>query len=197
MQARYYDPVIGRFLSVDPVGFMQTGAPQQFNRYAYTWNDPINKTDPDGRYCLPCIPPVITATEAAIVTFGAVLTYVVLRDSLENMSGLPNTSPFPNSPTSAFPERTSTNEVEARSHPTPDKKADGKPHSTLDPDGGYTTFGPDGKPEKAYRPDAKQPDGSRGENVKEWPTHTDPETGEEHTGKPEKRDPEPEERRPQ
>jgi len=34
MQARYYDPNIGRFLSVDPVTFMQTGAPQQFNRYA-------------------------------------------------------------------------------------------------------------------------------------------------------------------
>ncbi len=50
MQARYYDPVIGRFLSVDPVTFMDSGGdPRYFNRYAYTANDPINATDPTGR----------------------------------------------------------------------------------------------------------------------------------------------------
>ncbi|MDB2439306.1 RHS repeat-associated core domain-containing protein [Hellea sp.] len=49
MQARYYDPNVGRFLSVDPVTFMDTGNPGMFNRYAYTWNDPVNLTDPDGR----------------------------------------------------------------------------------------------------------------------------------------------------
>ena len=48
MQARYYDPVIGRFLSIDPVTFMDTGVPAQFNRYSYTFNDPINLFDPDG-----------------------------------------------------------------------------------------------------------------------------------------------------
>ena len=50
MQARYYDPVIGRFLSVDPVTFMDTGNPGYFSRYAYTLNDPINMIDPDGLY---------------------------------------------------------------------------------------------------------------------------------------------------
>jgi len=49
MQARYYDPVMGRFLSVDPVGFLETGAPGMFNRYAYVGNDPINLIDPDGQ----------------------------------------------------------------------------------------------------------------------------------------------------
>lgn len=49
MQARYYDPVIGRFLSVDPVGFVGSGGnPGYFNRYAYTMNDPVNMIDPDG-----------------------------------------------------------------------------------------------------------------------------------------------------
>ncbi len=52
MQARYYDPVIGRFLSVDPVDFVSSGYnPGMFNRYAYTMNDPINLIDPDGRAC--------------------------------------------------------------------------------------------------------------------------------------------------
>jgi len=48
MQARYYDPVIGRFLSVDPVTFLDTGNPGYFNRYSYTMNDPVNMVDPDG-----------------------------------------------------------------------------------------------------------------------------------------------------
>ncbi len=47
MQARYYDPLIGRFLSIDPVGF-SVGQPQMFNRYSYTLNDPVNLTDPFG-----------------------------------------------------------------------------------------------------------------------------------------------------
>ena len=48
MQARYYDPMIGRFLAEDPVGFMDTGNPGYFNRYSYTMNDPINAIDPTG-----------------------------------------------------------------------------------------------------------------------------------------------------
>jgi uncharacterized protein RhaS with RHS repeats len=49
MQARFYDPLIGRFLSADPVGFMGGGL-RYFNRYAYTANDPINAFDPDGKF---------------------------------------------------------------------------------------------------------------------------------------------------
>ena len=48
MQARYYDTIIGRFLSVDPVTFLQTGNPSYFNRYRYCSNDPVNCTDPTG-----------------------------------------------------------------------------------------------------------------------------------------------------
>ena len=48
MQARYYNPVIGRFLANDPVGFTPT-RPDMFNRYAYAGNDPVNAVDPDGR----------------------------------------------------------------------------------------------------------------------------------------------------
>lgn len=48
MQARYYDPVLGRFYSNDPVGF--TGDVETFNRYSYVGNDPVNKNDPTGEF---------------------------------------------------------------------------------------------------------------------------------------------------
>ena len=47
MNGRVYDPVIGRFLSADPiVQFPETT--QGFNRYTYTDNNPLSFTDPSG-----------------------------------------------------------------------------------------------------------------------------------------------------
>jgi RHS repeat-associated protein len=48
MQARYYDPVTGRFLSVDPIA-SSSGNVFNFNRFKYANNNPIVNTDPDGR----------------------------------------------------------------------------------------------------------------------------------------------------
>ena len=47
MQQRYYDPDVGRFLSVDPVG-VDTGTEGNFNRYWYGNNNPYTFIDPDG-----------------------------------------------------------------------------------------------------------------------------------------------------
>lgn len=49
MQQRYYDPEIGRFLSVDPVTANGNGG-ANFNRYWYANNNPYRFTDPDGRW---------------------------------------------------------------------------------------------------------------------------------------------------
>ncbi len=46
--ARYFNPEIGRFMSVDPVGFLEWN-PLSFNRYAYANNNPYRFIDPDGR----------------------------------------------------------------------------------------------------------------------------------------------------
>jgi RHS repeat-associated protein len=50
--ARYYDPAIGRFMGIDPVGF-QDGNVHSFNRYAYGNNNPYKYRDPDGRFAIP------------------------------------------------------------------------------------------------------------------------------------------------
>jgi uncharacterized protein RhaS with RHS repeats len=47
MQARYYDPMIGRFYSNDPIGIRDV---HSFNRYAYAANNPYKYVDPDGMY---------------------------------------------------------------------------------------------------------------------------------------------------
>lgn len=47
MNARVYDPDIGRFLSADPT-VPDTKNPQAFNRYTYVMNNPLNLYDPTG-----------------------------------------------------------------------------------------------------------------------------------------------------
>ena len=49
--ARMYDPVIGRFMGVDAVGF-NPGNLQSFNRYAYANNNPYKFVDPSGNSAL-------------------------------------------------------------------------------------------------------------------------------------------------
>ncbi|MCW0451582.1 hypothetical protein NB721_000668 [Xanthomonas sacchari] len=48
MQQRYYDPSIGRFLSIDPVTASSVSG-SNFNRYWYANSNPYRFTDPDGR----------------------------------------------------------------------------------------------------------------------------------------------------
>ncbi len=45
--ARFYDPLLGRFLSADTV-VPQPGHPQALNRYSYVLNNPLKYTDPTG-----------------------------------------------------------------------------------------------------------------------------------------------------
>ncbi len=56
MQQRYYDPEVGRFLSVDPVAPV-AGNGFNFNRFGYANDNPINNVDKDGR--------VVMSTNAA------------------------------------------------------------------------------------------------------------------------------------
>jgi len=62
MQARWYDPGAGRFLSIDPL-IRSTAVPQSANPYSYTENNPVNGADPTGMCLWDCpdvetMPPV-------------------------------------------------------------------------------------------------------------------------------------------
>lgn len=54
MQARYYDPAVGRFLGPDLAG-SDAGDTFGFNRFTYVHNNPVINTDPDGRQCAQCL----------------------------------------------------------------------------------------------------------------------------------------------
>jgi RHS repeat-associated protein len=47
MNGRVYDPVVARFLSADPI-VQAPALSQSFNRYSYTFNNPLSFTDPSG-----------------------------------------------------------------------------------------------------------------------------------------------------
>jgi RHS repeat-associated protein len=67
--ARWYDASLGRWWSVDKLA----DAPEQvgFSPYNYTWNNPVNLTDPDGNS--PLWPPAIPIITAIIEIVGDAL----------------------------------------------------------------------------------------------------------------------------
>ncbi|MEJ5312675.1 MAG: RHS repeat-associated core domain-containing protein, partial [Anaerolineae bacterium] len=71
--ARYYDPLLGRFLSADSI-VPSPANPQTLNRYAYVLNNPMKYRDPDGHNPLPFL---IVLAAAAVVRVGS--EYAVSR----------------------------------------------------------------------------------------------------------------------
>jgi RHS repeat-associated protein len=94
MQARYYDPVTGRFLSVDPV----TPAPGNafnFNRYGYGNNNPIINIDPDGR-SVTCNSTSCTIVAHSVLEEAVGYAYVggvILQRAVQNAIAPPKTAP--------------------------------------------------------------------------------------------------------
>lgn len=73
LQARYYHPVFGRFVSADPV-VQDILAPIAWNAYAYCRNNPQSYVDPTGRswwQILLGALAIVALVALAVVTFGA------------------------------------------------------------------------------------------------------------------------------
>lgn len=89
MQARYYDPLIGRFYSNDPIGFRDV---HSFNRYAYANNNPYKYIDPDGKWAIPLIFGLEELGKAALVTAGVIGTGAGIEQTIIAVSESGNKS---------------------------------------------------------------------------------------------------------
>ena len=70
LNARLYDPTVGRFMSADPVaGDPSIG--QELNRYSYVLNNPLSLTDPSGLCFLGCAwkSPIFSAVLDIVLVF--------------------------------------------------------------------------------------------------------------------------------
>jgi len=76
MGARYYDPIVGRFMAMDPAG-VNPNDPRTFNRYVYANNNPYKFVDPDGRLSM-----LIEGIGVGLIGFG-ILTAVNPEKSKE------------------------------------------------------------------------------------------------------------------
>ena len=182
MQQRYYDPIAGRFLSVDPVT-TDTKTGSSFNRYVYGNNNPYKFKDPDGRFALPLIPLLIEAAAAALtssagaaavgIAGGVALGAAINATSTQGDSkGAPATPPAASTPSGSGKGATPT-APETRAG----NVAKGVPESQLGPSGKPKVHVVDhGGDRKGAKDAARAEVGSGGTTA----NHTSPTVGKDH-----------------
>lgn len=86
MNARLYDPLLGRFLSPDP--YVQSpDFSQNFNRYTYALNNPLRYTDEDGEFFLTTM--LLTgALSPVMFGLGNLMAHKIRHDDLGHWNGL-------------------------------------------------------------------------------------------------------------
>ena len=67
---RYYSPEIGRWISIDDVGYLDPESVSGLNLYCYCMNDPINYCDPSGHFTI----------AALLISIGISLVFEVIED---------------------------------------------------------------------------------------------------------------------
>ena len=69
LKTRYYDPEIGRFMTIDDISYLDPASINGLNLYAYCNNDPINYADPTGQSAILTL--LIVAVISGLVSAGA------------------------------------------------------------------------------------------------------------------------------
>ena len=72
MQSRYYDPLLGRFISPDSIDYLEPHNFTGMNLYAYCGNNPVMYSDPSGHSVIAIIAILATTTIAGGIIGGAI-----------------------------------------------------------------------------------------------------------------------------
>jgi hypothetical protein len=89
--ARFYDPSIGLWTSVDPLTAKAPG----HSAYNYTFNNPIKYVDPDGKFPFPIIPFVAAwVVDALVVTAAVGTTAYVANEVRKDIQEGPTNGPM-------------------------------------------------------------------------------------------------------
>ncbi|MBV6465470.1 MAG: hypothetical protein PGMFKBFP_00747 [Anaerolineales bacterium] len=82
-RARAYNSAVGRFMSLDPIGF----AGNDLNLYRYVFNSTTNNIDPSGNilfvYIIQISPKLVAATDIAVITFGLSCSFFQIAVAIE------------------------------------------------------------------------------------------------------------------
>ena len=100
MHARFYDPNLGRFLSVDPGNDVDLAQPQSWNKYSYVRNNPVNYTDPSGM--------VIARYEDVTWVFATAIVFSPMGWFFNGMSPAHLLDRFGRGPSASGPTKVST-----------------------------------------------------------------------------------------
>lgn len=83
LKTRYYDPVLGRFMTIDDIQYLDPESINGLNLYAYCLNNPIFYIDPSGHFVITIGSIITAALITAGIGAGLAAGSVVVKD-LEN-----------------------------------------------------------------------------------------------------------------
>ena len=77
LQSRYYDPEIGRFITIDDISYLDPDAINGLNLYAYCGNNPVIMVDTSGNFA------ISTILIGCLIAFGVGTTASVVSQGLQ------------------------------------------------------------------------------------------------------------------
>ncbi len=76
LKTRYYDPEVGRFITIDDISYLDPETINGLNLYAYCGNNPVMNVDPTGKFAILSFLLALGVTALVGATVGVVGTFV-------------------------------------------------------------------------------------------------------------------------